>query len=229
MSGSTAPKMNSMFVPRTLEQVQIDKMTVKLYPVVNSTMKLPERAHTFQINKTALAAPGIARCLMLDTLGAQLNLSAIVNGVLGDWTRHFHHDWCNFANLTILLFHNNSGAQVNNMTTTADSGVLLPVADGPIPACCKQNIQFVRVQLNLDFASLVTLDPPGVTVLHVEFYIELPQSSRDMLNGIGGPYRLTHSLVPMTFAKCQMQNSHVTSLASLFKMVFSTCFAPTLI
>ena len=50
MSGST------VFVPRTLEPVQIDKMTVKLYPVVDSTMKPPERAHAFQINKTALSS-----------------------------------------------------------------------------------------------------------------------------------------------------------------------------
>ena len=130
MSGSTALKTNYMFVPRTLEPVQIDKMTVKLYPVVDSTMKPPERAHAFQINKTALAAPGIDRRVMLETLGAQLNLSAIVNGVLGDWTRHFQRAWCNFAHLTILSFHNDAGAQVNDTTTAADSAVLLPVIDG---------------------------------------------------------------------------------------------------
>ena len=189
MSGST------VFVPRTLEPVQIDKMTVKLYPVVDSTMKPPERAHAFQINKTALAAPGIDRRVMLDTLGAQLNLSAIVDGVLGDWTRHFQRAWCNFHHLTILSFHNDAGAQVND-TTTADSAVLLPVIDGHVADCRKKNIRFVRVQLNLDFASLVTLDPPGVTVLRVEFYIELPQSSRDLTNGSGTAYRLTTFLGP---------------------------------
>ena len=47
MSGSTAPKTNYMFVPRTVQPVQIDKMTVKLYPAVDSTMKLPEHAHAF--------------------------------------------------------------------------------------------------------------------------------------------------------------------------------------
>ncbi len=61
MSGSAAPKANYMFVPRPLKPVQVDKMTLKLYPVINSTMKLPERAHAFQINKTALVAPGINR------------------------------------------------------------------------------------------------------------------------------------------------------------------------
>jgi hypothetical protein len=184
-----------MFVPRTLEPVQIDKMTVKLYPVVDSTMKPPEHTHAFQINKTALAAPGIDRRVMLDTLGAQLNLSAIVDGVLGDWTRHFQRAWCNFHHLTILSFHNDAGAQVND-TTTADSAVLLPVIDGHVADCRKKNIRFVRVQLNLDFASLVTLDPPGVTVLRVEFYIELPQSSRDLTNGSGTAYRLTTFLGP---------------------------------
>jgi hypothetical protein len=89
MSSSTAPKTNYMFVPRTLKPVQIDKMTVKLYPIVNLSMKLPERAHAFQINKTALTTPSIDHRMMLNTLGAQLNLSAIVDGVLGDWTRHF--------------------------------------------------------------------------------------------------------------------------------------------
>ena len=91
-----------MFVPRTLEPVQIDKMTVKLYLIVNSTMKPPERSHAFQINKTALAAPGIDHSMMLDTLGAHFNLSTIVDGVLGDWTHHFQCAWCNFDNLTIL-------------------------------------------------------------------------------------------------------------------------------
>jgi hypothetical protein len=116
-------------------------MTVKLYPIVDSTMKLPERAHAFQNNKTALAIPGIDRRMMLDTLGALLNLSAIIDSVLSDWTRHFQRAWCNFANHTILSFHNNAGTQVND-TTTADSAVLLPVVDKPANACCKQNIWF---------------------------------------------------------------------------------------
>ena len=61
-----------------------------------------------------------------------------------------------------------------NDTTAADPAVLLPLVDGQVTDCRKKNIRFVRVQPNLDFASLVTLDPPGVTVLHAEFYIKLP-------------------------------------------------------
>jgi hypothetical protein len=171
-----------MFVPWPLKPVQVDKITVKLYLIINLTTKPPEHAHAFQTNKAALAMPGIDCRMMLDTLGTQLNLSAIVNGVLGNWNRHFHHNWCNFANLTILSFHNDTGAQVNHTTTATNSAILLPVINSAVTAWQKQNILFVCVQMNLDFASLVTLDPPGVTVLQVEFYIELPQGSCNMTN-----------------------------------------------
>jgi hypothetical protein len=140
--------------------------------------------------------PGIDRRMMLDTLGAQLNLSAIVNSILGDWNCHFCHNWCNFANLTILLFHNDTGTQVNDTITANDLTVLLPVIDGTVTACQKQHIRFVCVQMNLDFASLVTLNPPGVTVLCVKFYIELPQGSRNMTNSNGASYCLTTYLGP---------------------------------
>ncbi len=81
-----------MFVPWPLEPVQFDKMTVKLYPVINSTMKPPKHAHAFKVNKTALTAPGINRYLMLDVLGAQLNLSAILDGIRSDWYRHYRRN-----------------------------------------------------------------------------------------------------------------------------------------
>jgi hypothetical protein len=128
---SSSLKATLLFVPWPLESVQVDKLTVKLYPVVNLSMQAPESAHAFQTNKTALSIPGIDRRAMLDTLGAQLNLSAIVDGVLGDWNRHFRRNWCNFARLTILSFHSNAGTQVNDTTDPNDSAVLLPVVNGP--------------------------------------------------------------------------------------------------
>ncbi len=134
--------VNLMFVPWSLESIQVDKLTVKLYPVANLSMLAPERAHAFQTNKTALSIPGIDRRAMLDTLGTQLNLSAIVDGVLGDWNRHFHCNWCNFAHLTILSFHSNAGTQVNNTTVANNLAILLPVIDGLYADCYKQ-VRFV--------------------------------------------------------------------------------------
>ena len=103
--------------------------------------------------------------MMLDTLGAQLNLSAIVDSVLGNWHRLFWHNWSNFAKLIILMFHNKAVKQVDNTTTATNLAILLPVQDRPIPNCQKKHIRFVQVQLNLNFASLVTLDPPEICPL----------------------------------------------------------------
>ncbi len=54
-----------------------------------------------------------------------------------------------------------------------------------------QASSFCPVQLNLDFAGLVPCGAQGLTILWVEFYIKLPQSLRDMMNGINQPYCLT--------------------------------------
>ena len=133
-----------MFVPRPLEPVQINKMPIKLYSsVINSTMKPPGRAHAFQINKTAPAASGIDRQMTLDTPRAQLNLSAIVNSVFSDWHRHFQRNWSNFARLSILSFHNDTGMQVDDTTTPANLAIILPVQDKQVSDCRKKQIQSV--------------------------------------------------------------------------------------
>jgi hypothetical protein len=168
-------KATYIFVPRPIESVQINKQTVKLYPVIDSTMKPTKCAHVFQINKTALAAPGIDRRAMLDAHGTQLNFSAIVDEVLSDWTCHFHYNWCNFANLLILLIHNNAGNQINNTTTDNNLAIFLPIIDGPLGSCCKQ-VHFVQVQLHLNFSSLVSQGVHGVTFLLVEYYSNSPRA-----------------------------------------------------
>ncbi len=73
----------------------------------------------------------------------------------------------------------------------ADLDVLLPVQDGIIANCRRQNIKFVRVQLSLDFAKLVNIaDPMGPTTLQTECYLELPQTTRSRTNGVGNAYNL---------------------------------------
>ena len=57
-------------------------------------------------------------------------------------------------------------------------------------------IRFVQVQLNLDFASIITLDPPGITSLRVEYYIELPQDHCNLGGDKRQQYRLTTFLGP---------------------------------
>ncbi len=50
--------------------------------------------------------------------------------------------------------------------------------------------------MNLNFSSLVTLDPPGITALCIEYYFELPQGHQDLVDDKQQQYRLTTFLGP---------------------------------
>jgi hypothetical protein len=86
--------------------------------------------------------------VMLDALGAQLNLSVSVEDMIKEWLQFFQDSWFNFSLLQIFSFHNNAGGQVNNTTTAANPAILLPLQDRPL-IDCRKAIKFVRVQLNL--------------------------------------------------------------------------------
>jgi hypothetical protein len=148
------------------------------------------------VNKIDLAMPGINSCAMLNTLGTQLSLSATTNGTLGKWDHHFDRNWCNFAHFSILLYHNDAGAQVIDTVTAADSAVLLLVQDGAANKYHRANIKFACVQLNLGFSALVTLWPPGNTILRAEYYIGPPQDSRKLTIASNQAYHFTTYLGP---------------------------------
>ncbi len=46
----------------------------------------------------------------------------------------------------------------------ANPAILLPLQDGPVNDCRKA-IKFMQVQLNLNYAALANIDPPGPMVL----------------------------------------------------------------
>jgi hypothetical protein len=153
---------------------------------------LPHKhAHAFHINKTALATQNNDIRLQLDALGTQLNLSATVDGTINDWFRFFYDSWFDFSKLTILSFHNIKGDIVQDTMDAADPAILLPIQNGVLADCRKKEIKFVHVQLMLDFSPLVNITPiAGPTILRAKFYIELPQTSRQLLNGTGTAYNL---------------------------------------
>ena len=97
MTGATiAPVAGAQFTPRTLVAVCVGSYTVNLYLVVDETMEVHERAHAFHVNKDALALQTITPRLQLDALGNQLNLPAMVDGVIHDCIRYFQDNLYNF-------------------------------------------------------------------------------------------------------------------------------------
>jgi len=192
---------------------------VNLYPIIDQSMATQEQAHAFHINKTALSLQNIDLPVQLDALGHQLNLSAMVEGVITDWLRYFYDRWCDFTQLQILSFHNTIGDEDNDTTDVTDSSILLPVIDGAYVTCHK-NVKFVRIQLSVNFIDLVTIDNPGPTTLRSEYFIELPQMTCQLTNGAGSAYNLTtfhgtRTFVPSLLRKFRPRSSILPSKMDL--------------
>ncbi len=90
------------FTPLDLVDVHVGRTTVKLYPKISPSMQIWERAHAYQINKTALKNLPTNLKLIIDAFGAQLNASSTTEGIISDFKRHFSNHWMCFQNLTIL-------------------------------------------------------------------------------------------------------------------------------
>ena len=127
MTVLSKPAHEMTFVPRPLVVVQVRRLQVSLYPVVDPSMSVFERAHAFQVAKSALKELPIDKRQILDALGAQLYCSAIVDGLVHDWRYLFDSTWFNFTQLMIVSFHNSAGTQINNTTIAGNATILLPV------------------------------------------------------------------------------------------------------
>ena len=180
------------FAPLDLVDVSVGQLHVKLYPKIGPSMVFVyERAHAFQIAKAALENLPADLRLVMDAFGAQLNASSTVEGILSDWRRFFQERWLDFTHLTIQSFHNSKGDRIDTTTTAADNQVLLPVVDGAVADCRKEDIRYVRVQCVLDFSALITIDPyPVSPILRESYYIELPQGTQMMADDTGAGYTL---------------------------------------
>jgi hypothetical protein len=112
---------------------------------------------------------------------------------LADWGRKLSCNWANFANLMILSWHNAKGNSITDMTSASDTSILKSVKDGKRDKCCSARIKFVRVQLELDYLDLVTRAGPEAsnTVLLGEYYIQLPQNTKDLTSNKNIQYHLT--------------------------------------
>ncbi len=110
---------------------------------------------------------------------------------LADWKKKLFKNWFNFANLTIISWHNAHSGIIINMTVADNPSILLPVQNSAAAMCRAEGVKFVWVHLGLDFSDLNTIVPAPSCVLHGKYYIELPQRTVQLLNGHNVAYNLT--------------------------------------
>jgi hypothetical protein len=180
-----------LFVSKDLVMIQVGRLSVSAYPKVEPRMPIFERAHAFQVTKNTLEALNTDTRLILEAMGAQLNCSTMVDGLIHDWCRLFDSTWFNFANLAIISFCNSVSMGINNTTVAGNPALLLLVINGPVATCCQQDVCFVCVTCTINFTSLVSMPNYGPMTLNVSFYLKLPQSTIVMVNGNNRAYNLT--------------------------------------
>jgi hypothetical protein len=149
------------FVPKQLITVSVGRYQLNLYPKLSPGTSLVERAHAYQICKSALAALNIDIRVIFDALGLQLNCMATIDGLVYDFTQVYKDSWFDPANLQILSFHDSTGMRINNTTIAGDPTVLLPIINGVLANCRQQDVRFVRVQVSL---ALCIFSAPGTSV-----------------------------------------------------------------
>jgi hypothetical protein len=173
------------FAPLDLVDVSVGRSSIKLYPRLTASMPVYERAHAFQVNKTALTnAQGIEISQIHDAFGAQMNSSSTVKGLISIWRQYFQEQWMDFTHLAILSFHQSNGNRIDDTTVAGSPEVLLPIIDGSAAACRKPDIKFVRVRCTINFAGLVSVNPyPVHPILRVDYYIKLPQTIQGVRRG----------------------------------------------
>jgi hypothetical protein len=130
-------------------------------------------AHAFQVIKSALKALSAHTCLLLNTMGNQLNCSTILDSLMHDWHGLFDTAWFSFWNLAIASFHDPASAVINNTTIAANPVLLLPLVDGSLNLCHQQNVRFVHITCTINFHG-ITVPNYGLTMLRIGFYLELP-------------------------------------------------------
>jgi hypothetical protein len=178
-------------IPEQLVPVSVGHYQVNLYPKLSPSASVVERAHAFQICKSALSALNIDIRILFDSLGSQLNCMATIDGLVYNYMQIYKEVWFNPANLQILSFHDSTGTQINNTTIARNPAILLPVVNGPVADCRQKDVRYICVQLSLDFAELLGPQHIGASIIKSMYYIELPQMLVNMTNGAGAAYALT--------------------------------------
>lgn len=182
------------FRPRPLEQVKLGSKTYNMYPTVVPSMPEVERGFAFNQIWNELMLQPAERRLVIDAFGTRLGVTATVNAVTCNFMRHYENNTFNMALISIGSFHDSSGAVLNDAATPEDRQVLKAVEPMQDEADRRPaDVAFAKLNLTLDFSALMNdLDePPANTVLRASYFLNLPQTTVDVLDDEGELVALT--------------------------------------
>jgi len=180
---------NSSFTPKALVPIKVVGQHVHLYPIIDETMEVHERAYAHHVNKTNLSLLDTSPRQVMTAFGHQIGQSTAIEGEMTDFLRRFSDQWSDLQRLTVVSIHDSVGEVIGDTSVAGTIATLLPIQNGAITACRRADIRFLYVRSNIDFSDKI--DNVALARYETEYFIELPQTTHAMLNGANNPYTLT--------------------------------------
>ena len=115
---------------------------------------------------------------------------------------------------------------INNTMIAGNPSILLPALNGILTHCRQQDFCFVFVNCMVDNAGLIMLPNCCASILHVRFYIKLPQMTQVMVNGAGGILASPLGTVPTTSAHSHQCRYEPTFSIPAFMTAWSSFVLP---
>ena len=157
------------FVPKDPSSITYGKETLMVYHKIIVKIPLLEKAHAFNINRSAIEASSLSPTPKLQLMGSLHGTETIIGNINSEWKNYTFDEGAKNKNMTLESFLNSSSSIVPNCFTAGRESK--PIQDRPINDCRLPNIFYTKIHIQVDLSSLDQTRKPTVrfsTYLHLK-------------------------------------------------------------
>ena len=143
------------FVPKDCRQIKYGSETLMVYPKIDSTMPLSEKAHAFNVNRAAIEASNLNPTAKIQATGNLHNCDTIANIIRNRWEQIAFDSARDPKAMTISSYNTLDGAIINNPFQPTTKILLdVPVGNCSVDKCRPDGIAHMKVNVITDFSSI---------------------------------------------------------------------------
>ena len=143
------------FVPKDCRQIKYGSETLMVYPKIDSTMPLSEKAHAFNVNRAAIEASNLNPTAKIQATGNLHNCDTIANIIRNRWEQIAFDSARDPQAMTISSYNTLDGAIINNPFQPTTKILLdVPAGNCAVDKCRPDGIAHMKVNVITDFSSI---------------------------------------------------------------------------
>ena len=182
---SLSSKKSSVFCPKQLTPVTLERTTVYLYPTINASMNENERTYGLTVTKNALiSATSVSFKTKLECLKQHTGSTSTVEVISSRFMHHARNQIHDVNKVTLQSYHSSDGRVITDCTKPG-SDHLKDMDNQTDDMRRPIDIRFARVSTNLEFKSL---DPNHITRYPFSYFIDLPITSSSVTSAGGNSH-----------------------------------------